>query len=50
MVNKIGLVSTKTIRWQCSGCDHLCAMLTDESVSPKALVICTKSNWRIEKV
>ncbi len=47
-MSKIGVVSVKTIRWQCSGCDHLCAMLTDEVVSPKTLVICPNSNWRIE--
>ncbi len=42
------MIQVKTVRWQCSGCDHLCAMLVDESVSPKTLVICPNSNWRVE--
>ncbi len=43
-------VSAKTIRWQCSGCDHLCALLLDELVVPANLVHLTKcgpsQKWR----
>jgi len=31
-------ILVKTIRWQCSGCDHLCAMLLDSMVEPVNLV------------
>ena len=44
------MISVKTVRWQCSGCDHLCAMLVDESVNPETLVVCPNSKWRIEKI
>lgn len=36
--NKIGQVEVKTIRWQCSGCDHLCAVLTDTQIEPNICV------------
>ena len=35
--NKIVQVETRTLRWQCSGCDHLCAMLTDTMVNPQVV-------------
>jgi len=48
------MISTKTVRWQCSGCDHLCALLPDEIVKPVNLVHLAKckpnQKWRIEKV
>ena len=44
------MIATKTIRWQCSGCDHLCAMLMDELIKPKDVIICLKSKWRIEVI
>ena len=42
------MISVKTIRWQCSGCDHLCAMLLDSLVKPTELCNCLKQNWRVE--
>ncbi len=38
----------KTIRWQCSGCDHLCALLLDEIIQPEEIVKCEESKWRKE--
>jgi len=37
-----------TIRWQCSGCDHLCALLTDETIKPDDIILCpyAKDKWR----
>ncbi len=43
------MIATKTIRWQCSGCDHLCAMLLDEFMKPKDIVQCPDTKWRVEK-
>ena len=43
------MFQTKTIRWQCSGCDRLCALLTDELVQPQKIIRCpyAKAKWRI---
>ena len=38
MNGKIKVVDTKTIEWQCSGCDHLCKLLTDRVVMPHELI------------
>ena len=50
-MSKIVLVLAKTIKWQCSGCDHLCAMLTDETISPDEIIKCpgAKDKWRKEE-
>jgi len=42
-------MEVRTIRWQCSGCDHLCVLLTDTTVKPDIIVRCpyTKDEWRI---
>ncbi len=43
------MIATKTKRWQCSGCDHLCAMLTDEIIKPGEIIRCPQNDeWRIE--
>ena len=51
MSDKIKGISPKTIRWQCSGCDHLCALLLDSLVKPANLVHLAKcgtnQKWRI---
>ncbi len=44
------MISTKTGRWQCSGCDHLCALLLDELIRPEEIIKCDKGKWRIEPV
>ncbi len=41
------LIAVKTVRWQCSGCDRLCAMLLDGLIEPKEIVRCEKMNWRV---
>ena len=38
MEKDIKLVDAKTIEWQCSGCDHLCKLLTDSVVMPHELI------------
>ena len=40
------MIAVKTIRWQCSGCNHLCAMLLDELLEPISLVKCNLMKWR----
>ena len=42
------IIAVKTVRWQCSGCDHLCALLTDEIIKPDEIVKCpnAKDEWR----
>jgi hypothetical protein len=37
MNEQIKQVESKTIHWQCSGCDHLCALLVDTVVVPANL-------------
>ena len=40
------MIETRSIRWQCSGCDCLCALLTDSSVDPDKIVSCKSKKWR----
>ncbi len=43
------MIQIKTVRWQCSGCDHLCAMLTDEIIKPAEIIRCPRDDeWRTE--
>ena len=42
------MIATKTVRWQCSGCDHLCALLLDELIKPEEIIGCAKGKWRVE--
>ena len=44
------MISTKTVRWQCSGCDHLCALLIDDLIIPEQLIKCELSKWREERL
>ena len=46
------MISTRTVRWQCSGCDRLCAMLLDELIVPDEIIVCKKAKplWRIEVI
>ena len=47
------MIDTKTVRWQCSGCDHLCAMLTDSIIKPTEVInrcLVGKDKWRIEVI
>lgn len=30
----------KTIEWQCSGCNHLCKVLTDRFIKPIDIIRC----------
>ena len=32
----------KTIEWQCSGCRHLCKVLTDRFINPNDTIKCDK--------
>ncbi len=48
-MSKIKAVQVKTVRWQCSGCDHLCAMLLDELTQPTFIVNCPQQKWRKEQ-
>lgn len=41
------MISVQTVRWQCSGCDRLCAMLLDGLVCPSELVKCRLMKWRV---
>ena len=44
------MISVKTTRYQCRGCDHLCALLTDGVVVPEDIISCKKSpysSWQI---
>ena len=47
MKNKnITAVDTRTIEWQCNGCDHLCKLLLDSSTRPKMIIECpNKPEW-----
>lgn len=39
----------KTIEWQCSGCNHLCKVLTDRFIKPNDTIRCNKGtvNFKI---
>ena len=39
-------IAVRTVRWQCSGCDHLCALLTDELIRPEEIIKCKNGQWR----
>lgn len=54
-MSDIKAVDTRTVKWQCSGCDHLCAILVDSYITPvnidylyysKSLVTCRDGKWR----
>ena len=38
---------TRTIEWQCTGCNHLCKLLTDSFVKPREIIKCDKQNFKI---
>lgn len=39
----------KTIEWQCTGCNHLCKVLTDRFIKPTDIIRCDKGtvNFKI---
>jgi hypothetical protein len=41
------MFDARTIEWQCSGCEHLCKLLTDSFIKPEEIVKCNKQKWKI---
>jgi len=39
----------KTIEWQCTGCNHLCRLLTDRLIIPDDVIKCSQAepNFKI---
>ena len=40
------MINVKTTRYQCSGCDHLCALLLDGMIKPQEIIKCELGKWR----
>jgi len=46
----IKIVNVKTIHWQCSGCDYLCAFLIDSRLSPETILECSITPMRCREI